>query len=283
MPASTFAGVIQSGPANKTGLTVSAGTLTLQAVNTYTGATNVNAGQLLLSNAAANNIANSPTITVASGATLDATGLGGGAGLTLAAAQTLSGGGVVNGPLTDVAGSTIVPGSPTAVGTLTTGNLSLAGNSNLTFLLTGAGSQISVNGSLTLPASGLNLTIPSAGSGTYELFSATGGISGFTASTFSVISPPPGLSFTFSNPAGQIDVFVSGALAWTGQTGGNGSADSGWNGTSTNWYNGASTVSYVDGNIVGFGDTNPATGSPISNSTVTINGTNVAPSSRDLQ
>ena len=108
--ASTFAGAIKSGATNKTALTVSAGSLTLAGVNSYTGATTVNAGLLALSNAAANNIAFSSTITVASGATLDTTGLNGGAGLTLTAGQTLAGAGVVSGPLTTVNGSTIAPG-----------------------------------------------------------------------------------------------------------------------------------------------------------------------------
>ena len=292
--ASTFAGVIQSGT-HKTGLTVSAGSLSLTNVNTYSGPTNVSAGLLALSNASANNIANSPAITVASGGTLDTTGLNSGAGgLTLTAAQTLSGGGAVNGPLTTVSGSTIVPGSTSTIGTLTTGNLNLASGSKLTFVLgtpgsgtPGTGSLISVNGSLTLPSSGLSLNVVdnadngglgSLGSGLYELFAYTGGVSGFSAAN--TFSTPSGLTYTFSNPPGQIDVAISGqVLTWSSQTGGSGANDSGWNNTSTNWATGSHNASsYSDGSVVKFSDSNGVTGSLITSSTVTINA-DVAPAS----
>jgi len=75
------------------------GRLTLEANNSYNGATNVNAGTLALSHASTNNIVDSPTITVASGATLDVTGLNSGAGIVLPGWQTLRGAGTIRGDI----------------------------------------------------------------------------------------------------------------------------------------------------------------------------------------
>ena len=99
--AGTFAGVLGSGTGDsrnnfnlsKTG----AGTLTLSGVNTYTGSTLVAGGTLALS-AATNNVAASPVINVASGATLDVSGVTG--GCVLGTGQTLQGVGSVAGALT---------------------------------------------------------------------------------------------------------------------------------------------------------------------------------------
>ena len=298
----TFSGTIQNAAAAGNSMVaitkVGSGSLTLKGVNTYSGGTTISGGTLALSNASANNIASSPCISLASGATLDTTALSGGAGLTLSAAQTLSGAGTLHGPLATVSGSTVVPGSATTLGTLSTGNLNLASGSNLTFVLgtpgnssPGSGSLINVNGNLTLPGSGLNVSfvdnannggLGSLGNGLYELFAYSGSLSGFNAaSTFA--AQPTGKIYTFTNPVGQIDVTISlpTPLTWTGLTGGTAGSDSGWNATSTNWANGASTVSYADGtSSVTFGDTNAANGgAPITNSTVTISGTNVSPCS----
>ena len=81
--------------------------MSLGGANTYTGDTTVSAGTLALSLATA--IQSSPVITVASGATLDASAVAG----TPARAQTLKGTGIVNGSTT-LAG-TVAPG--TSVGT----------------------------------------------------------------------------------------------------------------------------------------------------------------------
>jgi autotransporter-associated beta strand protein len=71
------------------------GTLVLMSANTHTGATTVNAGTLKLTGSGS--IANSQTITVASGATLDTSDFGTWA---LTSGQTLKGNGTVNGPVT---------------------------------------------------------------------------------------------------------------------------------------------------------------------------------------
>jgi fibronectin-binding autotransporter adhesin len=76
---------------------IGSGTLTLTGANNYTGTTRVNAGTLTLSSATSNNIATSPSVIVASGATLNITGLGGGAGMTVGATQNLTNNGTVAG------------------------------------------------------------------------------------------------------------------------------------------------------------------------------------------
>jgi len=96
-----------TGPGNL--LKVGAEPLYLAGTNTYTGATLVNAGTLALKGAGS--IFNSPTLTLASGATLGASGRSDGT-LTLAAGQTLTGNGTVSGTLTISSGSIVAPGSP---------------------------------------------------------------------------------------------------------------------------------------------------------------------------
>jgi autotransporter-associated beta strand protein len=103
------------------GLTkLNTGTLTLTANSSYNGVTTVNAGTLALSGAGA--IGNSAIITVAAGATFDASGTGGGT-LALGAGQTLTGSGIVKGNVVVGSGATLAPG-----GSLTT----MIFNNNLT-------------------------------------------------------------------------------------------------------------------------------------------------------
>lgn len=75
-----------------------AGTLTLSGASTYGGNTVVETGTLAL--AATGSIVASPEIVVHAGATLDVTAHAGPAGWTLAAPQTLSGGGTISGLVT---------------------------------------------------------------------------------------------------------------------------------------------------------------------------------------
>ncbi|MDF3130579.1 autotransporter-associated beta strand repeat-containing protein [Kiritimatiellaeota bacterium B1221] len=79
------------------------GTLNIEGANSYTGATMINAGTLALVTAGTNNIANSSSIMVGDGATLDLTGVAG--GFSLASGQTLGGDGTITGDLTFASGS----------------------------------------------------------------------------------------------------------------------------------------------------------------------------------
>ena len=92
------------------------GSVTLTASNTYTGPTNISSGTLALG--WNGSIAQSSTISLSGGATLDVSQVGGGYGL--GSGQTLSGTGnyTVNGLLIAGSGSRILPGGVASAGTL---------------------------------------------------------------------------------------------------------------------------------------------------------------------
>ena len=96
------------------------GTAQLNGVNLYSGTTTVSQGTLKI--AAGGSIANSLTIDVAAGATLDVTG----AGFTVGSSQSLVGNGTVSGGLT-VAGD-IAPGNSVGTLTLSGGSLTISGD-----------------------------------------------------------------------------------------------------------------------------------------------------------
>ena len=115
----TLANVIAgTGALTKAGL----GQLTLTNANSYSGITDIQEGTLALSGSGS--ITNSSLISVASGATLDVTGLSG--GLELAAGQILMGTGEVTGILTVGAGSIITPGNSPGIITVN-GDFTLIG------------------------------------------------------------------------------------------------------------------------------------------------------------
>jgi autotransporter-associated beta strand protein len=133
------------------------GNLTFSVANTYTGATTISTGTLILSGAGT---VGSGNLTVASGAKLDISGITG-ATYALGAGQTLNGSGTITatGKTLSVAGS-FNPGS--SPGTLTVdGGFTLVGGSASTFEINGktAGQfdQLVVNGLLTFGGT-LNLT-----------------------------------------------------------------------------------------------------------------------------
>lgn len=167
--------VVQEGP----GKTILSGT------SVYTGDTSILSGTLALQ-AAANNIASSQTISVASGATFDVAGVTG--GFALASSQTLTGAGTVAGATEIASGATLAPGTA-GIGTLTfTDNLSILGT--LAIELSGTTSDLlDVSGrALTLGVgSTLDLTSLTALSGTGHVLASYGTLSG----TFSTINGLP--------------------------------------------------------------------------------------------
>ncbi len=301
---SSFSGVIQNSSGALALTKVGSGILTLTNSQTYSGPTIVSSGTLRLSNfGSTNSIANSPSITIASGATLDVTGLSGGT-LAMTGTQSFIGSGAgtntVNGNISTVSGTTITPGSKTAIGATNIGGLSLASGANLNYVFgtpgaspsaPGLGSLINVAGTLTLPASGLSLNLIDnnnantqgvLGNGYYELFTY-GTLSGNPTSAFNTA---PGKTYTFSTQTVgsvnellvQIQVQQS---VWTGQT--NSAWDSGVNAT-TNWANNTSgnncvAGQYTDGSIAVFQDTNPITSATVGNTNVQIQSGGVTPQS----
>jgi autotransporter-associated beta strand protein len=183
-----------------------AGTLYLDAANSYKGATVVNAGVLSLE--FSGSISSSAGIAIAAGAVLDATDR---SDLTLALArgQTLQGSGTVNGLLTAGLGSTVAPGTgPASLGSLTvSSNITLAGSTVMKLNPPGAnndslhGSKITYGG--TLAVTNISTT-PLAAGASFRLFVAT-----HYAGAFASITPPqpgPGLVWDTSKLA------VTGAL-----------------------------------------------------------------------
>lgn len=187
-----FTGVISgSGKLTKTG----AGPVVLTNINTYDGDTVVSTGALSLSGSGS--IADSPVITVASGATLDASARNDGT-LTLGASQTLEGNGTVNGAV--VVNGTVAPGA--SVGTLAFGGaLTLNSGAVMDMELgdgpaadeASASGAVTYGGTLKLTWTGATLT-----TGTVDLFDGSS-FSGAFAAVQLVNWPDPALRVNTAN------------------------------------------------------------------------------------
>ena len=284
----TYNGIIANNGGTGSLIKTSTGTLTLGGANTYSGNTTVSAGTLALGSGGS--IANTPQITLTSGAVLDTTGAG---GITLGSAQTLIGG-RASSPATDVngnltSGGSVNPGGTGTAATLTiTGNYALTGGTNyfdLSGTTSGANDTIAVSGTLNLSGTtkiAVNFTATPA-PGRYHLItysSKTGGTA--AANLVSILS---GISIgtltaTLDDSLGGIDLVLSSAhtqssITWLGD----GSANN-WDTSAINWTNLASTTTtaYFDFDYVTFDNTatNPTVNlaAALNPASSTVNSTN---------
>lgn len=177
-----------------------AGTLTLTGANGYMGDTIVNAGGLTLSGSGS--LANSPTISLATGTTLTVSGVTGGANhngtsFALASGQTLKGIGTVSGAMVVRSGATLAPGS--SIGTLNTsgvGNVTINSGGTLALELNIGGTPdadlLNVVGTLNVTGATLNLTLLDVTPGPDKTFLvAANNLSDGITGTFAAITGLP--------------------------------------------------------------------------------------------
>ena len=208
----TFAGTITDGPTNKVSLVMNSSgrTQTLNGANTYTGNTTVTAGTLLLGTAGS--IANSGTISVASGATLNVSSVSG--GWALGSSQTLKGSGTVAGNAT--INGNLQPGSSPGLLSFDS-NLTLAPTANTTMEINGSATRgtdfdgINVTSALVYDGT-LTLAVGTTfGEGTYSfnLFDF-----GSQSSSFDAITLSGNYTGSLSGP-GNVWSLTSGVNTWT--------------------------------------------------------------------
>ena len=173
--------ILQGAISNTNSLTKNGGgILKFTSANTYSGNTTINAGTLALSGVGS--IANSPNITIASGATLDVSAIS--TAYNFGAAQTLFSGGSIVGSVTVTNGSKLYAGTD---GTYATGtfanNLTLAPGAAVYFDLgttaAGVNDKFTVAGNLTNNFNLIHIKAPSTSVGLdqsadYVLFSVSG-------------------------------------------------------------------------------------------------------------
>lgn len=192
----SYAGNISgNGGLTKTG----SGVFTLNAAQGYLGATQVNAGSLIVNNTLAS-----------SGVTVGNTGSLGGIG-TISNAVTVNNGG------------TLSAATATTAGTLTLGSLTLDSGSNLAYEFGGTNDLIAVttSGGLTINGGALSLyttggVSPLTTNGTYDLFSYTGALGGAT-SNLSVTNSQAGKTYALNDTGSLIQIILGTATTsdWT--------------------------------------------------------------------
>lgn len=260
----TFAGSIANGASAVSLVKNGAGTQILTGANTFTGATTVNAGTLLVNGSGS----------LAGTVTVNNAGVFGGTGTV---------GGIIAN-----SGGHVAPGA--SVGTLSTGTLSLAAGSILDFEFGAASNDlisVTAPGGLTVNGGGLNLYAENTTNqfstvGTYNLFQYAGSIGGTGLSALSVLNRNPARRYTFGAAGGYVTLAIGAGPLWNG----GGAGDTNWS-NAANWSgvaptNGDSLV-YASGsgpsvnNIVGgsYGGFVFNSGSPaftVSGNSVTLNG-----------
>lgn len=177
------------------------GSYSLAGVNTYSGNTVIVGGALILANNGS--IANSKLISVGTGTTFDASQRTDQT-LTLNAGQTLGGFGTVTGLVTTASGSTVAPGSGSAVGMLTfDNNVTVSGTNTMKVthatsatndVLNVVNSSLSVGGTLNVTLLGSSF----AAGDSFKLYNSPGGLS-VTLTATNLPALPGGLGWDTTN------------------------------------------------------------------------------------
>jgi fibronectin-binding autotransporter adhesin len=207
------------------------GTTVLNAANTYTGATNVQAGTLLIDG----------DQSAATGAT------------TVQNGGTLGGAGIIGGDVTVANGGTLNPGDAGAVGTLTVnGSLSLAAGATMNYQLgqpNVVGGTLNdltvVHGNLSLGGT-LNVSASPGGSfgpGLYRIISYDGSL---TDNGLAMGSTPSGTYQVQTSVAHQVNLLNSNGLTLNFWDGPNGHANNTIDGGTGVWQNSAGNNNWAD-------------------------------------
>jgi autotransporter-associated beta strand protein len=224
----TVAGSLgETGGSDRVLTKIGAGTLVLDTVPTYTGATVVSAGTLRLGTSGD---LPATAVQIEPGAVLDVTPKG---TYVAPAGLLVRGTGSISGTLQLPADTAIAPGTQGTAGTLTTGSLVLSGG-RLRFDLAspgvgGTNDLLQINGSLNVNTPSNVAITPLSGvlaPGNYRLANYTGGLGGI--SNLQIEGAGAGTTrqtFSLSTAtAGQINLVVAGSaasLVWTGGAAGN--------------------------------------------------------------
>ena len=178
---------------------IGTGILALSGVNSYTGSTTVNAGQLALNTAQ----------------------LSGGGDVNVTTGAVLSGSGTITGPVTVAANATLVPGGVNAVGALALGSLALPAGTTNVFDFSGASHDlVAVSGALTAGVNRIAINLLDTGhppvSGSYPLFTY-GTLSGAFDTTLLGTPSAHTVWAVDTNTPGTVNLAVSGSasnLVW---------------------------------------------------------------------
>ena len=263
-------------------------TWTLSGANTYTGATTLSAGTLAVSSTGS--LANSAITVSNAGSTFKVSPGAGTVALgntaTTASGATLN---LANGTVFSMVDGNIGITNLVQGATFATAGLTLS-TATLNFELSGATADVlNVTKAASLAGTNtINLTpLAVLTNGTYNLITAASGLGGTfrfangqTTSVGTFGANNYLLTLSSSATAASVNVSSPGILSWTGQTAGNGAANTSWDTAgSTNWANGTTATAYADGNIVIFNDANGVAGGTTPTGAVVIQAAGVTPGS----